>query len=117
VRLFGTFFSDVAMIEFYIRPSEDDWFDLKNVDLTAMLRPRSFESHPVSGWGDHRIKTEGAEISFSYEPPGFQVVFEDELPDALATQIAEEIGENIENATKQKCDVINMEGDKPVRIL
>ena len=77
------------MSEYLIKRTDGEWFDLRG-RLAEALRPSSFASERVTGWGDWRIHTNGVEISFSYEDPGIQVVFEDDLPRDVADQIAEE---------------------------
>ena len=103
------------MIEYMIRRRDGDWFDLHRDDYAEVLRPKSFGSRPISGWGDHRIECENVEISFSYEDPGIQVSFEGTIADAKAKQIVEEIRERIEAATGQKGYVISLAGDRPIR--
>jgi hypothetical protein len=103
------------MIEYMIRTCDGEWFNLHRNSYAEVLKPKSFASQPASGWGDHRIKAEGVEISFSYEDPGIQVIFEGDLPEALAMQIVDEIRESIEKVTNQKGYVISLAGDKPIR--
>ena len=103
------------MMEYMIRTCDGDWFNLHRDSYAEVLKPKSFPSRPTSGWGHHRIKTEGVAISFSYEDPGIQVIFEGDLPEALALQIVEEIRERIETATNQKGYVISLAGNKPIR--
>ena len=99
------------MIEHLIRTRDGDWFNLHCKDYEAVLKPKSFASQPVSGWGDHRIVCENVEISFSYEDPGIQVAFEGDIPEDIANQIVEEIRESIEAATHQKGYVVCLAGD------
>jgi len=95
------------MIEFLIKRTDGDWFDLHTSRCGEVLRPSSFPSHPVEGWGNHRIEIRGCQISFSYEDPGIQVSFEgDSLAEAEASQIVSEIAESITKATGQKSQVI-----------
>jgi hypothetical protein len=95
------------MIEFLIRRTDGDWFDLHKRQFAEVVRPASFPSQPVEGCGDHRIEIRGCQISFSYEDPGIQVSFEgDSLTEAEASQIVSEIAESITKATGQKSRVI-----------
>lgn len=103
------------MIEYMIRRRGGDWFDLHRDDYAAVLRPESFQSRPVSGWGDHRIECGNVEISFAYEDPGIQVSFEGDIANAKARRIVEEIREKIEAATGQKGYVVDLSGDRPIR--
>jgi hypothetical protein len=94
-------------MEFLIRRSDGDWFDLHTNRFEEVLRPSSFESRPVHGWGDHRIEVRGCPISFSYEDPGIQVCFEgDGLTEAEASQIANEVAASITTATGQSSEVM-----------
>lgn len=88
-----------------LRP-DDGWFELKKEKFTQMLRPLSFVSEPTAGWGDHRIRTEGIEIAFSFEDPGIQIIFEGEIDGEIADQIVDEILENIEAITGQSGRVV-----------
>jgi hypothetical protein len=94
------------MSEYLIRRADGEWFDLPASMSGEALRPISFASERVEGWGDWRIRTEGVDISFSYEDPGIQVCIEGELSKKLADQIADEIRQNIELVTGQKGRVI-----------
>jgi hypothetical protein len=88
-------------VEFLIKRTDGDWFDLHVSRYAETLKPRSVPSEVVAGWGDHRIRVLGVDISFSYEDPGFQVVFEGELSESDARRIADEICLNIVEATGQ----------------
>lgn len=87
-----------AFAEFVIRCRGREWWP--NVDRVAVLRPRSVDSEPCAGWGDHRIALGDVTIEFSYEDPGWQVVFlgTGMTPDQ-ARLITEEILENLREAT------------------
>ena len=74
-------------MEYQIRCNESDWFDLKKDDFATAFKPNSFESTVIQGWGDHRIIISGIEISFSYEDPGIQVVFEGEVEEVFTNQV------------------------------
>jgi hypothetical protein len=94
------------MTEYLIRRTDGEWFDLHATRFGEALRPISFASERVPGFGNWRIRIEGVEISFSYEDPGMQITIEGELPPAIADQIAEEIRQNIELVTGQKARVV-----------
>ena len=97
------------MIEFLIKRTDGNWFDLHASRFAEVLRPSSFPSHPIEGWGDHRIEIRGCQISFSYEDPGIQVSFDgDTLTKSEASQILSEIAESITKATGQKSQVISL---------
>jgi hypothetical protein len=92
--------------EYLIRPNESEWFDLHKDNFSEVFRPINFESEPITGWGDHRIKIEGIEISFSYEDPGIQITFWGEVDGEIADQIVDEILKNIEKSTEQSGSVV-----------
>jgi hypothetical protein len=97
------------MIEFLIRRADAEWFDFPYERRTEILRPLTVPSRPVEGWGSHRIEVEGAEVSFSDEEPGFQVVFEaGNLDPTRARQIIDDICQNIETQTGQKTRVVEL---------
>jgi len=96
----------LAVIEYLIRRTDGDWFDLHAKRLGEALRPSSFVSERVDGWGDWCIRCEGADISFSYEDPGIQMSIDGELPREIANQIAKEICQNIERVTGQQGRVV-----------
>ncbi len=94
-------------MEFLIRRSDGDWFDLDASRFDAVLRPSSFPSRRVQGWGDHRIEVYGCPVSFSFEDPGIQVCFEgDGITETDASLIVHEIAESVTNATGQKSNVV-----------
>ena len=62
----------------------------------------------VSGWGNHRIRVGGSEISFSLEDVGIQIVFDGEIAPELAMAIAEEIRSNVERATGQHAALVEI---------
>ena len=79
------------MIEYLIRRADGEWFDLPTSQFAEALRPSSYPSERISGWGSHRIRTEGVEVAFSEEDPGIQVIFEGDLPRATTDKIVAEI--------------------------
>lgn len=96
------------MIEYLIRPTDDEWFDLYTNHFAVALRPSSLPSHRIEGWGDWRIQSEGCDIAFSLEDPGIQVVFEGDLSSEIADRIVDEIRRNIELATGQRGRVVRL---------
>jgi hypothetical protein len=93
--------------EFIIQRTDGDYFGVHKSQYAKVLRPIETPSRPIDGWGDHRIVVDGAEISFSFEPPGFQVVFETGALDAdRQLAIVTEILRSIERATGQRGQVI-----------
>jgi hypothetical protein len=97
------------MSEYIIKRTDGDYFDVQRSQYADVLRPVSTPSRPIAGWGDHRIEVEGAEVSFSFEPPGYQVVFESHaLTAERRLAIVEEILLSIEGATGQSGEVIEL---------
>jgi hypothetical protein len=97
------------MREYLIRRTDGEWFDLEYSRFGDALRPSSFSAESIEGWGDHRIRTEGVEVAFSYEDPGIQVTVEGSLPPAVADQIVDEIRQNIERVTGQKGRIVPLQ--------
>jgi len=93
-------------VEFLIKRTDCDWFDLPLNQYARTLNPRSFSSEVIVGWGDHRIRVPGVEVSISYEDPDFHVTFEGDLPEAEAQLIFDEICLNILEATGQQGVVV-----------
>ena len=98
--------SAAEIVEFLIRRTGGEWFDLPKSAYASTLKPRSVPSEVISGWGDHRIRVSGVEVSFSCEDPGFQVTFEGALPEAEAQRIVDEICRNVIEATGQQGVVV-----------
>jgi hypothetical protein len=96
------------MLEFLIRRSDGEWFDLPPPsELSQVLKPTSVPSQPTPGWGTHRIKIPNGVISFSNEDPGIQVSFEEYTgSEEEATKIVEEILASIESATGQRGRIV-----------
>jgi hypothetical protein len=94
-------------MEFLIKRTDGEWFDLPRSRFKDVLRPTSIPSRPIQGWGDHRILIEDSEVSFSDEDPGIQVVFETGTFSAeAARRVVNEIAANITAATGQQSRVI-----------
>lgn len=95
--------------EYLLKRTDGKWFDVgpKNFEIT--LVPSSLPWHKVEGWGDFRITVKGCDISFSYEDPGIQVVFEHDVftPEEERGLVVEML-ENITKATGQKGEVLAM---------
>ncbi len=93
-------------MEFIIKRNDGEWFDLDKDEYDDVLKPNSYNYDIIDGWGNHRIKVNNCEISFSFEFVGFQICFEDEPGESITDEDAEiiikEILSNIEQSTKQK---------------
>ena len=67
------------MREYLIRTIDDEEFDIPYPKWGEVLRPKSYPSKVIEGWGALRLDVEGCEVSFSPEPPGTQIVFRRKL--------------------------------------
>lgn len=73
-------------------------------NLPRVFAPAGWGAEPAHGWGHYRIRIGDAEVSFSDEGPGWQVVIEGTVPApgeealvrALADQICEATGQDVE---------------------
>lgn len=89
---------------------DDEFADfpmLSSSRYPEILRPNSFPSQPIEGWGNHRIEVLGCEISFCEEPVGLQVDFEvGMMTEVVAQQIVAEIAVNITRETGHAAEVV-----------
>jgi hypothetical protein len=91
--------SDRAMIEYLIRRTDGEWFDVP--DLRSACRPITVAAVEIEGWGDARIRVGSCEVSFSYEDPGIQVSFDGEIEPEVAQKIVTEVLQRISEASGQ----------------
>jgi hypothetical protein len=95
------------MREFMLKLNEGDGFSESFDRYAEILRPASIPSVRAEGWGSHRIRVEGVEVSFSDEDFGFQVVFEsDSISQEKAEQIMDDICQNIRATTGSSTEVV-----------
>jgi hypothetical protein len=94
------------MLEYLIKRTDGEWFDLQPVDFADVCCPTSFDWEPIDAGDDWRIRTQGAEISFIYEDAGIHVTVEGKLSASVADRIVQEICENIQRVTLQKGEVL-----------
>lgn len=95
--------------EFLIRRTDGEWFDLHAGRFPEVLKPHSVPSNPTQGWGDHRIAVPNGVIAFSYEDPGFQVIFDPfEGTQEEAAAFVQELLESIEAATGQRGRIVRL---------
>jgi hypothetical protein len=88
---------------------DGDWFDLHASRFNDVLRPSSFESSIVTGFGDHNLLVRNCIIELRYEEPGILVSFQNDLlTEAEMIQLVEEIASNITNTLGQQSVVINL---------
>ena len=94
-------------MEFLIKCTDGEWFDLHKNQLADTLRPTSGQIKIIAGRGDHCIEIEGTEIFFSIEDVGIQVTFENiGITPENAQQIVQSILQNIEEKTHQKGHIV-----------
>jgi hypothetical protein len=93
-------------MEFLIRRTDGEWFDIHLSAMPDVLQPARRPSRSVTEFGDHRIEVDGVHIAFSYEDPGIQVTFEGDVDAAWARSVVEEILERIESMTGQSARII-----------
>ena len=95
------------MREFILRLNDGEGFCEGFDSYPTLLRPANIPSQSVAGWGSHRILVEGAEISFSDEEFGFQVVFETgEISEQRAQEIMDDIAANIRAKTDATTSIV-----------
>lgn len=79
-----------------------DWPAFRKERWANVLKPAGFGCEPCAGWGDFRMQCGGVEISFTTEPPGWQVevegVLEKDLVSLMMDTIANQIGAEIHEA-------------------
>jgi hypothetical protein len=88
---------DLALIEYLIRTTDGHEPPGVHRDrLADALVPPGFGCQAIEGWGDFRMRCRAAEVSFSMEPPGWQVTIEGPMAepdgDQLVGAIAEQLG-------------------------
>ena len=94
------------MIEFLVKRTDGDWFDLP-VGSNA-YRPKTVPFEPTGPDEEGPIMIGGCEVSFSYEDPGIQISFDGEIADELAERVASEVLERIREITGQEGEVIRI---------
>ncbi|CAN5590293.1 hypothetical protein BH20ACI4_BH20ACI4_31290 [soil metagenome] len=92
------------MKEYLIRRKDNDFCEVKLNRFDDVLRPNSFESTKIEGWGHHRIQVDNCAIAFSFEEVGIQISFENcEISDKKAQKIVDEICLNVEKEINSSC--------------
>ena len=86
------------MIEYLLKRTDGDWFDVGG-DIKTACQPISVPFERIEGWGDARIRVGSCDIAFSYEDPGIQVSFEGEIDPDLAHKVVAEVLERITRAS------------------
>ncbi len=107
------------MIEYVIERADQadasDW-PIHKDRIGEFLKPNTLPSEVVAGWGDHRIRVAGIEVSFSWEPVGWCAAFEGEIDQDTAAQIVGEIANNLAAAVEGEARVVQISvGSNAVR--
>lgn len=97
-----------SMAEYLIRTARTHEWPSFRQDLAEVLVPAGFECTPIEGWGDFRMKCGDAEISFSGEEVGWQVVVEGSLVSISAAVLVEAIARQVAHACGEACEWIQI---------
>ena len=98
------------MLEYIIRAEDGEEFDIHASKWRDVLRPISYESEVIEGWGVLRLRILECEVSFAPEPPGTHIAFECEnIERDIADAIVKEIVESAESFTGQKGTIIPLQ--------
>jgi hypothetical protein len=92
-----------TVAEYLIRTAEAHDLPLFDRERNAaVLTPARFACTPIEGWGDFRTRCGDAEVAYSGEDAGWQVIIEGSLPDPdrfiaqVTAQVADAVGESCE---------------------
>ena len=98
------------MRDYLIRLLDDEEFDIPHSQWSLVLRPKTYQSEVIEGWGHLRLQVGGCEVSFSAEPTGMYIAFEtgDIVPE-VADAIVQEILESAELFTGQRGKIIPLQ--------
>ena len=94
----------IPMIEFLVKRTDGDWFDLPVG--SGAYRPKTVPYEAV-GTDEQAIRIGECEVSFSFEDPGIQICFHGDIAEELAERVASEVLERIE-ITGQEGEVIRI---------
>jgi hypothetical protein len=88
------------MREYLIRQLDDEEFTIPYQNWKDVLRPSSFPSNTIQQSGVFYLEVEGCKVTFSPEPPGLQISFEDcDISADVADRIVQEILSSVESFT------------------
>ena len=97
------------MLEYLIKPLDSDFFALSPNEWGKVLRPTSFPSKIIDGWGNLRLAIEDCEVSFSDEMVGIQISFENcDIPDEKANLIVQEICQQLVSVSGEKAYIVGL---------
>lgn len=100
-----------ADFEFLISPSG---IDIKVDDFDSIMTPGSFSWSKTTrnNWNYYQVGSD--EFSYSWEIPGIQMTFNNEIKYAKAKQIADEVVSKISNYTGQTIELIFISKDRVI---
>ncbi len=91
------------MPEYLIRTVDThEWPAFHRSRNAEVLMPRGRQCEEIGGWGDFRLRCGNAEVSFSGEESGWNVVVKGDLPDADA--VVEQVTRQVEQAAGEPCE-------------
>ena len=98
------------MLEFLIQADDDGelWPAFHKDRNNDVLTPRGWNAVPIAGWGDHRVRIDDVEISFSGEFAGWQVSFEGDMDADRASAIVATIAEQVRQETGRPVRVVDL---------
>jgi hypothetical protein len=86
---------------------QEDWglFALEERSEREQLFPRSIEYHvePCEDWNRIRFVVRGVSVSVTVEVSRIEILVEGEMPEELASRIAEEVRAKAEAASQRSC--------------
>lgn len=98
------------MREYLIRQIDDEEFFIPYQSWRDVLCPSSFPSNIVQESGEFYLDVEGCRVTFSPEPPGLQISFEEcGVSAEVADQIVREILQSIESFTGRRGKVVPLQ--------
>jgi hypothetical protein len=93
------------MIEFLVKRTDGDWFDLPVG--SDPYRPKTVAYEPL-GTDGNAILIGGCEVSFSFEDPGIQISFDGDIAEDLAERVATEVLERVREISGQQGQLIRI---------
>lgn len=104
-------------MEFLIRRTDGEWFDLHSNRFEEVLRPNSFSSRKVQGNAGYCIEVDNCIIEMNYEMPGLQIIFNGDISHDSARKIVEEICQNITSAIGQSGEILDFTGELKGKVI
>lgn len=98
------------MRDYLIRQLNDEEFFIPYQKWAEVLHPSSIAFKIVQNASLFYLEVEGCKVTFSPEPPGLQITFENcEILAGTADRVVAEILQSVERYTKQKGKVIALQ--------